>query len=504
MRIPPIVQKSAAIGSVAVLCLCSACGIIQSPESYMRLPKLPAEQEALKTTIEQSLPAGAVLVRPKTPNRYGTIPVLDLDGDGVKEAVAFYKEQTSSHIIGEVWKQKPDGGWQMAARLPEEGSSLEELSFQDLTNDGQIDIAVGTSLSNAQPKGLSVYGWDGTNWTAKMKLTYSNWAVGDLNGDGKKDISVETEKRNGGLTSSSFTLMQYDGQPVTLGTIELASGINAVYSMKLGNVAAGRQGVVLDMSVGAHSSQTQLVVFDQDELKTPLPVERTFKAYSGLSEDADGDGIIEISGMKQPPGWEQEPMYKIPWIMTYARWDGDKGLIPVMERYNNLGLGYYFNIPKDWGDGYTVEIDGEHIVRFVSYPDRKQLAAIRMFSLEEWAQETSDAMQQTPQGSQTQENVQEALQGSASSLSSRESQLSEMSPPQSSLAASPPVLAASSSQSQSAEGTPPAPAAGSAQPDSWQELARTSQIVYAIDREHAELRTQFHLTTETKGEDDHG
>jgi hypothetical protein len=385
------------IGLLAMsLLLQTGCAIIRSPESYMRLPGLTIEQESLKEAMEQARPEGAVAVFPRTPSSYGTVPMTDLDGDGSKEAVAFYKEKTSGAIKGEIWSK--DAGispgsdsWRRQAVLEGDGTFLEEIQFQDVTNDNRIDIIVGYSLGNQQQKGLTLYSQPepGAGWSPAAKLPYSLWGAGDLNGDGKQDLSVVSGKRETGF---SFELYQYDGKLDKLGSVSLGNDSNAFYSMKVGGVtAAGRQGAVLDASIGAHSSYTSLVVYEQGGLSLPLATSLTYKAYSGLSEDIDGDGIIEISGMREPLGMGQTAMVNMPWIYQYFRWDGAGGLTPILEQYINMRHGYTLQIPPEWNKSFTIDQNDANETRFLTYPgERKLLAAVRMFPLAQWTGDTPE------------------------------------------------------------------------------------------------------------------
>lgn len=371
-------RKAAAVWLALVLG-CTGCGFMEQPGAYMRLPKLPAEQEALKLTIERSLPEGAALIRPRKAEQKGAYSLIDLDGDGSEEAVFFYKIKNKEQLNGEIWRMK-DGSWQRLDRFEGAGFELDSLTFDDVVQKERKDVIAGYSTGAESAKGLAVYSWEAGRMVKKVELPYTDYVIDDLNGDGKKDVTVIVHDRG---VSSNATLYQYDNALRKLGSVRLDSTVNDYYNVLGGRVSADKRGVVLDASVGAHSSNTELLVYDAGKLKRALNPQTTYKAYSGKSEDADGDGIIEISGMYDPPGYENEAMVNIPWIETFAKWDGGRGLTTVLERYYSGEYGYTFDIPLEWKDRFTVK-KSEASVRFVDTADGKQMAEIRVFPQAEW------------------------------------------------------------------------------------------------------------------------
>jgi hypothetical protein len=132
-------------------------------------------------------------------------------------------------------------------------------------------------------------------------------------------------------------------------------------------------------------------VYEQGGLSLPLAASLTYKAYSGLSEDIDGDGIIEISGMREPLGMGQTAMVNMPWIYQYFRWDGAGGLTPILEQYINMRHGYTLQIPPEWNKSFTIDQNDANETRFLTYPgERKLLAAVRMFPLAQWTGDTPE------------------------------------------------------------------------------------------------------------------
>ena len=89
-------QKAIKRAALAVMCLalmlCTGCSFYPSEGSLYRLPKLPAEYESLETLIDSLLTDGAEYAAPTSGSNLQSVQMVDLDGDGQEEAVAFFRK----------------------------------------------------------------------------------------------------------------------------------------------------------------------------------------------------------------------------------------------------------------------------------------------------------------------------------------------------------------------------------------------------------------------------
>ncbi|MCZ8518108.1 MULTISPECIES: hypothetical protein [Paenibacillus] len=371
---------------------CTGCSLIGQPGAYMRLPKLPAEQETLKSTIESSLPPGAALIRPSNAVQAGAISLVDLDGDGSEEAVFYYKIKESEQLHGEIWSES-DGPWKRIDSFEGAGYELDELRFERITLEDAsrgVNLVAAYATKEDAPKGLAVYALENGKAVKKFELPYTDYVIDDLTGDERQDLTVilhDREKR-----TSAAVLYQYEGNKLQkLSTLHLDGTVSGYYNMISGRVTPELRGVVLDAAVGAHSSYTEMLIYRDGRLRRAFDPERTYKAYSAPSEDADRDGILDVVGMVEPPGWEDQPVAVIPWIYTYDRWDGSGGFERVLQRYWNGQDGYYFDFPPEWPKETTLEIEEGSSVRFITAPDStERLAEIRIFRADDWNEEQTD------------------------------------------------------------------------------------------------------------------
>lgn len=385
-----------------LLGLGAGCSLMQQPQTYMRLPKLMVEEAKLMEQVQLSLPAGAAFIRPRRADQRNTVAMLDLDGDSRQEAVLFYKNKgDKDQIIGEIWTSR-QGVWQRLATIPGEGNELDTLKFADLMMNGRQSVMIGYSAANkSDQRGLTVYSLEADGQlTKQFESPYQEFVVDDLNADGKKDVTVINRAREKDKDKANAVLYQYEQSMQKLGMVDLDPSVNGYYNVIAGAVAPSQRGILLDAGVGAHSSTTQLLLWENGRLRAVFSDRSnpTFRAYTALSTDVDGDGILDIPLMKEAPGWEEAAMAYKAWLYPYYKWDGKNGLTFVLERYYNNEQGYYVDIPKDWVNRYTVEKTPQS-VRFVGLTGGQLLAEIRAVPVDQWTESAGGWIELTRTGS---------------------------------------------------------------------------------------------------------
>lgn len=344
--------------------LCSGCSLIQDPQSYMRMPKLPEDKASLNHLIRQALPAGASIIRPKRASEPGSIYIKDLDNDGIPEAVVFYKTQDS--IKGMLWKRSGET-WSLVSEMKGDGYELDSLLFEDVTNDGTLDILAGYSGGSTLNRGLVVYRLDKDQLTVLYESPYNEMIVDDLNQDQKKDITLITIERN---VSAKLTTLQYNQGFQPIGTVALDPYVNGYYNVVAGFVTENKRGLLLDTGVGAHSSTTQLVHFEDKQLVKAFSDDQApFNPRPAMSGDYNHDGILEFAIDTAPKGSEDEPYVSTPWVTEYYRWDGKQKLsdTPLYRRFYDYTNGFYLEIPAEWKNDFGVKrTEDAASVRFYS------------------------------------------------------------------------------------------------------------------------------------------
>lgn len=377
------------LGSALLLLVLSGCNFMMDPKLLMKTPELSSEKETLRSVINAELKGAEI--RPRDAADISSIRVVDLNKDGVMEAVVFYETPLEKVKVHGMILENRDDTWVPKVRFDGEGQVLESFELKDVTGSGEINIVAGFSSGEKQPqKGLIVYSYTGTSVERILELPYNYFIIDDLNDDGKLDITVVSLKKDQYTTVTTY---QYDESFQELDKLELDNAVGGYYNVVHGNITADKRGIILDAISGELSGYSIIIVMEDGKLVDLIPDQSsTLKDYQIMSGDVNDDGILEIGMLETPKGWEYIAFDDIPWLFSYYQWDPNKGLTFVMQQYMDLAGRFYFNLPKEWWGKVTIDIKSikdEHI-KFVDIDTNATLAEIRFFSLAEWEQVQED------------------------------------------------------------------------------------------------------------------
>lgn len=379
-----------ALAGLLLLLVLSGCNFISDPKSMMETPQLSSDKASLISIIKGELKGGEI-ISPRDIRNNSSIRTLDLNNDGVMEAVVFYETpEEAVRIHGMILQQQGDS-WVLRARFDGEGQVLETFDLLDVTGDGKLDIIAGFSSGSEElQKGLTVYTYDGEEVEKVLALPYSYFMVDDLNQDNQLDLTVINLKRD---QLATVTTYQYEDSFKELSHLELNDPVSEYYNAVSGNITPNLKGLILDASVGNHSAFSTVIVMKDGQLVNLLPSQdMTLKGYPIMSGDVNNDGVLEIGMLEKPKGWEYISFDEIPWLFSYYQWDEAQGLKFMMQQYMDMSGRFYFNFPKEWRGTVTIDTKSnknEHLW-FVKVDTNETVAEIRFFSLAEWERNKAD------------------------------------------------------------------------------------------------------------------
>ncbi|WP_240480062.1 hypothetical protein [Paenibacillus fonticola] len=374
------------VGMAVLLLVLSGCNFMMDPKSLMKTPELSSDKETLRSVINTELKGAEI--RPRDADDISSIRVVDLNKDGIMEAVVFYETPLEKVKIHGLILENQNDTWVPKVRFDGEGQVLESFELKDVTGNGQINIVAGFSSGDKQlQKGLIVYSYTGSSVERLLELPYNYYVIDDLNADDQLDITVVSLKKD---QFTTITTYQYDQASFQeLDKLQLDDAVTGYYNVVHGDITPDQRGIILDAVSGELSGYSIMIGMEDGKLVDFIPDRSsTLKDYQIMSGDVNDDGILEIGMLETPKGWEYIAFNDIPWLFSYYKWEPDKGLTFVMQQYMDLAGRFYFNLPKEWWGKVTIDIKSikdEHI-KFVDIDTNATLAEIRFFSLAQWEQ----------------------------------------------------------------------------------------------------------------------
>ena len=133
---------------LAAVILLGGC-VSTSAEELYALPQLSEDYLQLQDLIDSILASGAEYSAPAAGSYRQPIQQEDIDGDGEKEAIAFFNFLGSDRPLRiYIFRINDAGIYEEAAVIEGEGTGIESINYTDMDGDGTLEIAVGWQLAS--------------------------------------------------------------------------------------------------------------------------------------------------------------------------------------------------------------------------------------------------------------------------------------------------------------------------------------------------------------------
>jgi hypothetical protein len=350
--------------TAAVLSGCSFAGL--NAQTLMHAPRPTGENEAdIQSLLEQTGGSGMTLKYPETGGYRSAIITHDLCGDKTQEAMAFYQKGDDSLGISVTFMQK-DGEWKNIGTFSNPAAQVDRVCFGDLNGDGKDEVVVGWGSSQNNTASICVYYFqNGRMAELKLDQGYTEMAVADFSGDGQDEIFTASVTV-GDQPAAAHLLRLKSGAVEVMGSAPLDTGVTQYASVKTGLVNEKQFGIVLDGVKNANNMVTELLYWDKNKKMLEAPfydpaaksAKSTERSTSVVSEDINGDKILEIPLVTLMPGYSGSTAGEADYLTSWHRYDTQTNtFIRVMSMVIDYADGYWFSVPDMWRGKITTKLD---------------------------------------------------------------------------------------------------------------------------------------------------
>ena len=351
-----LLRRLTALLLAAVMSLTlTGCMFRSSVEDLFTLPRVSAEYEGLSQELDDLQKQGYELVGPSTGQNIQPVQMVDLDNDGLSEALVFMRLQDDEKPLKIFVFRPEDDTYHRLCVIESSGTAIDSVQYEDLTGNGRLEIIVGWRVS-MDLQALAVYSLEPDGARELMRTNYVKYAVADLNKDGKRELTVLRANQDGEGVADCY--VSKNGA-LTLRSSVLVSMTMAELSQQ-GRVKSGvlQDGTPALFVTGVEESAwmvTDILTVKNGELVNILlsdvtGVSSEIAPFSSLyPEDINGDGITEVPHPEPIPAWGnvgEDPCRRIDWY-TYTS-DGTKAA--VVSTYHSVEDGWYLRLPDVWKD----------------------------------------------------------------------------------------------------------------------------------------------------------
>lgn len=351
--------------AASLLLLLTGC-FFRSPEDLYAVPKAPEDYKNLQAKIDEVRAAGAEYAAPLTGSYTQTIQLRDLDGDGIQEAVVFFRVTTSVNSTEKplkiyIFRQQPDDTFEAQIIIEGEGNAINSIAYEDLDGDGVRELVVSWVSSKSYE--LTAYSLHGSQAEEIMRESYTDFSILDLDKDNVKEVVLLNVNTTDSVYMADFydydpersQMRMVDSAPMTKEIVGLADVRPLISGFIKGAGPDSYEPALFVTSNVSSGLLTDVFAWREGHL-----VNITLNPQTGMSEatyrlansvglrDINNDSLLELPRATPFPDTQKAAGSDNFWSIQWMQYDIQGNAAPVFTTYYNGEDGWYLVLPEAW------------------------------------------------------------------------------------------------------------------------------------------------------------
>jgi len=348
---------------IVMLMLMGGCSL-RTPEEMYTLPQPPEEYNSLNRCIQETMAKlGAEYAAPLSGDNTQTVQLLDLNGDRINEAVAFFRVAGDDKPLKVyLFRQDQEGNYESYAVIEGEGTAIYSISYENLGDGTEAEVVVSWRMSE-KVHSLAAYNVGINGVTEWMRTGYSGYRIMDIDMDNQKEILVLQVD----VTEDKSRVELYDYQDnamILCASAPMSSGIRSINAVRTGFLrdsvpalfvasAFGEgNGVLTDIFTWRDGTLANITL--DEERGQSLVTVRYYNLVSGT--DINGDNVLEIPIPEALPVYQKTTVGAAAdfWIVDWRQYDIAGDAWSVGQTYHNVQDRWYLILPEGWQSRLTL------------------------------------------------------------------------------------------------------------------------------------------------------
>lgn len=327
----------------------------QTVDELYAQPKAPEDYLKLDDKINEVLSQGGEYAAPLSGELTQKVQLQDLDGDGVQEAIAFFRVSSEERPLKiYIYRQIKDD-YEVAAVIEGAGTAINSVYYENMDDSPSKEIIVSWQMSD-KVHSLAAYSIQGFHVLELMRTDYTDFQVCDLDEDEQKELLVlQTASTGGGGWAELYDFC--DGILELESAAPLSENVTGLVEngVQTGYLQEMVPAVFVTSTYSENGHITDIFVWQDGELEniTPAPEQdeknNTIRWYTKVSgTDINGDGIMELPDPYALPDPNSTGTAVNFWAIRWRQYDVRGKAHTVFTTYYNDRDGWYFILPDAW------------------------------------------------------------------------------------------------------------------------------------------------------------
>ncbi|MCD7947447.1 MAG: hypothetical protein LUG13_04005 [Oscillospiraceae bacterium] len=373
--------KRCVLPFLALVLLLSGCSLLSVDELYA-MPQPPEEYYALQTKIKEISDQGGEYTAPQSGKYIQSVLLQDLTGDGVQEAIAFFRFSSGETPLKIFIFAQKDDEYELLGQIDGSGTAIDSISFEDLNDSAAKELVVSWQMED-KLHALSAYSIENGEIAELMRSDYTAHKIYDIDSDGQKEILIV--KTAAAEEADRAELYNWrDGTMLLDSVAPLSKGISGAVEggVLTGYLRDNTPALFVPSNYGETGFMIDIFAWRNEKLENiTLDPEQgasvsTIRYYNGVSStDINGDGIMEVPIPSAIPASTGNLTTVVNfWAILWQQYDSAGNVYPLYTTYYNESDGWFFILPDAWEGKITLERKdqpevGERAVIFSYRPD---------------------------------------------------------------------------------------------------------------------------------------
>lgn len=346
---------------VSVCALLSGCELLDGGNLLMLPDISPDQRKLLQFVNSVTANSSWVVTSPSSGENLSTMQFVDFFGDGISEAVSFFRNSSEMRLRVGLYSKTRNTGYTELCTFQTEGYSVEEVIYSDVDGDGSLEILLFVGYESGAIYGAEVYKIRNSSAERIYSGACTAYAVFDMTRDGYSELILHHEESSGGARNAYAELLTFDNEKAEcLGYASVSSGGGKPRSTVCGRMNNGMSVCIFDsilrvkdMTIYVSDVLTWTVFDGFENLSYSNEwgyAYTTLRNTEVFCRDIDFDGFLEI------PQTEEMPMNSASVQSgntpgTYTYWYGynaDGQLVQKNLTYMFPDGSWYFIMPPSW------------------------------------------------------------------------------------------------------------------------------------------------------------
>ena len=351
-----ILRNLTLVGMIFLASMLSGCTIPKltlNSEDLYSLPTLPAKYTELNTQLNEILESGAEYAAPTSGANIQSVQLVDLDGDGREEAVAFFRNAAEEKPLKIYIFTATEDSYQKTELIEGSGTGIYSIAYTDLDGDGRMELLVGWKATT-ELQVLEVYALRPGGAALLVRSDYVKYTAMDLDQDQRQELVV-LHADEGGDGVADYYSWQEDGSLASQSSARLSvtmAELNQQGRVTQGKLQEEVPALFVTGVTDASRAVTDILSVRNGELTNVVLSDLTgvsgeIAPFCSLyPSDINNDGLTEVpSPIQVSSMMETGAAYqRVDWYAYNA--GGQSSL--ALHTYHEVEDRWYLRLPEEW------------------------------------------------------------------------------------------------------------------------------------------------------------